>query len=283
MGARVDRVAVFVDAGYLFAQGSVLLAGAKRPRGHVELDAEGILKFLAKFAQDQASLPLLRIYWYDGTSTGPTPAQLAIAYRPNVKMRLGFVNNAGEQKGVDSLIVTDLIALARNRAMSDAILMTGDEDIRVGVQQAQEFGVRVHLLGIEPAPKNQSGFLVQEADSVTEITKTQLASFMKLSSAGLATQPTIAPTGALPTIGAPAISPASASVEHEVELRTVAQKLASALKSEERAAILATSKGGSVPATEDRKLLLTAAQQLQVELDSPQKRVLRRAFLDACK
>lgn len=34
----MDRVAVFVDAGYVFAQGSVLLAGKKLPRGEIALD-----------------------------------------------------------------------------------------------------------------------------------------------------------------------------------------------------------------------------------------------------
>lgn len=275
----MDRVAVFVDAGYLFAQGSVLLAGIKRPRGHLDLDTNGVLKFLEAFAQKQTSLPLLRIYWYDGTSTGPTPAQLAIAYRPNVKMRLGFVNTAGEQKGVDSLIVTDLIALARNRAMSDAILMTGDEDIRVGVQQAQEFGIRVHLLGIEPSRSNQSGFLVQEADSTTELSKADLGSFMKLSVAGLAPSPTKA---ALPGPVA-AAKPGAAVVSASASLEALAQKIAGELKPEEKQAILASATGGSVPATEDRKLLVAASQQLETELTPPQKRLLRRAFLEACK
>ena len=51
------------------------------------------------------------------------------------------MNSSGPAKGVDSLIVTDMITLARNGAMSDAVLLSGDEDLRVGVQQAQEFGV----------------------------------------------------------------------------------------------------------------------------------------------
>ena len=33
----MDRVAVFVDAGYLFAQGSVALGGQKLPRGRPEV------------------------------------------------------------------------------------------------------------------------------------------------------------------------------------------------------------------------------------------------------
>src|SRR6266545_2548466 len=115
------RVAVFVDAGYLFAQGSALLTGQPRPRREVELDLDRILSALEELACRLSGVPLLRIYWYDGTDSGPTPQHLAVAYKPCVKLRLGFVNTAGEQKGVDSLIVTDMITLARNGAMSDAL------------------------------------------------------------------------------------------------------------------------------------------------------------------
>ena len=68
----------------------------------------------------------------------------------------------GQQKGVDSLIIMDLIELARNHAISEAVLLSGDEDLRVGVQLAQSFGVRVHLLGVEPTRGNQSYLLLQE-------------------------------------------------------------------------------------------------------------------------
>ena len=76
----------------------------------------------------------LRVYWYDGVIgyKGPTLQQTDLAHLDNVKLRLGFVNSFGEQKGVDSLIVTDLIELVRNHAISDAVLLSGDEDIRIG-------------------------------------------------------------------------------------------------------------------------------------------------------
>src|SRR5258705_458652 len=174
----MDRVAVFVDAGYFFAQGSSLLTGKKTQRGEVRVDHDKLLNGLEDFATKISKLPLLRIYWYDGTSTGPSPEHVALAFKSRVKVRLGFVNTAGQQKGVDSLIVTDMITLARNRSMSDAVLLSGDEDIRVGVQQAQEYGVRVHLLGITPSRGSQSQFLLQEADSTTEWGLKDIQSFM---------------------------------------------------------------------------------------------------------
>lgn len=174
----MNRVAVFVDAGYVFAQGSVLLAGRKLPRGETSLDHVAAIASLATFAERVAGVALLRVYWYDGTSTGPTAQHLTLAHLDNVKVRLGFVNSVGEQKGVDSLIVTDMITLARNRAICDAVLVSGDEDLRVGVQQAQEFGVRVHLVGIKPSRGSQSLFLLQEADTTQEWTDAEVASFL---------------------------------------------------------------------------------------------------------
>lgn len=76
----MDRVAVFVDAGYVFAQGSVLLGGRKRPRSEVILDHEAAIRLVSDFATRTANVPLLRVYWYDGTSTGPTPQHLTLAH-----------------------------------------------------------------------------------------------------------------------------------------------------------------------------------------------------------
>jgi hypothetical protein len=265
----MDRTAVFVDAGYLFAGGSRLIAGENLPRGQLNLDYDAILKLLGQLTQEVTGLPLLRIYWYDGTATGPTPQQLALAYRPSVKLRLGFVNQQGQQKGVDSLVVTDLINLARNRAMADALVMTGDEDIRVGVQQAQEFGVRVHLLGIAPSRENQSGFLVQEADSVREISLAEVQSFLSRVAPPVATAAPAAAT-------APAVPPAT--------LEAAAEKIAGELNAEEMEAVLKDSVGGSVPSQLDRRLLVAGTQALGgAQLSPDQKRRVRAAFLNACK
>lgn len=262
----MDRTAIFVDAGYLIAAGSRLLSSERLQRGDVHLDYEAILKLLTQVAAELTGLPLLRVYWYDGTSAGPTPQQLALAYRPSVKLRLGFVNQHGQQKGVDSLIVTDLINLARNRAMADAVLLTGDEDIRVGVQQAQELGVRVHLLGIAPARENQSGFLVQEADSVRELADAEVLRCLSLSTAATPSAP---PPGG------------SAAADR---LLAVAREMANELTAEERQAVARETSAGGLPAAIDRQLLVRGSNELGGEqLDSDQKRKLRSAFLAACR
>jgi uncharacterized LabA/DUF88 family protein len=173
----VQQVAVFVDAGYLHAQGSALLTGQKKLRTQIILDVPLTLKMLQDLSAACAlGSRLLRTYWYDGlTRTGRLSSeQEQIANAPFAKLRLGTVNSRGEQKGVDSLIVTDLIDLARNRAITDAVLVSGDEDIRIGVQIAQTFGVRIHLVGIKPARGSQSPDLIQESDSHHEWTEQDL-------------------------------------------------------------------------------------------------------------
>jgi uncharacterized LabA/DUF88 family protein len=167
----MHRVAVFVDAGYLFAQGSVALTGSKKTRADLILDAPAVIAELKTIAMATApGASLLRIYWYDGAIGGTrlTGDQALLANLNDVKVRLGFVNSVGQQKGVDSLIVTDLIELARQKAIFDALLLSGDEDVRVGVQIAQNYGVRVHLLGIVPSRGSQSNQLLQEADTTHE-------------------------------------------------------------------------------------------------------------------
>lgn len=117
----MKRVAVLVDAGYLFAQGSIALTGIRQPRSLMVLDGPTVVSRLAEFAATKAACEFLRVYWYDGASfKGPTIEQDNIAHLDNVKLRLGLLNSAGEQKGVDSLIVTDLIELARLGAICDA-------------------------------------------------------------------------------------------------------------------------------------------------------------------
>jgi uncharacterized LabA/DUF88 family protein len=164
----------------LFASGAKLLSADKLTRSQLHLAHEVVLALLGKLARELTDVPLLRTYWYDGASNGPNAAHIALAFRPSLKLRLGNVSEQGGQQGVDALLVSDLCTLARNRAMSDAIVLTGDDDIRAGVEQAQELGVRVHLLGISPARDNQAAALVQAADSVTELSEAEVRTFLSL-------------------------------------------------------------------------------------------------------
>jgi len=269
-----DRVAVFVDAGYLFAQGSVALSGTKQARGSILLDPVQAANALEGFAKQISGLPLLRIYWYDGTSIGPTPQHLSLAHLPRVKLRLGFVNSVGEQKGVDSLIVTDMITLARNGAMADAVLLSGDEDLRVGVQQAQEFGVRVHLLGIKPSRGSQSLFLLQESDTTDEWGPSDLHPFLSIRQ--------VAPANSPPPAANPGIPAVSGSTPDP--LVEVGELMAREIPEQDLPALIASiTAQGQTPREIDARLLAKSRARLKATLDSTQKRHLRAAFLRACE
>ena len=69
---------------------------------------------------------------------------------------------------MDSLIVTDMIALAHDGAIAECTVLSGDEDLRVSTQLAQGFRVQVHLLGVKPVRGSQSMFLYREADTSHE-------------------------------------------------------------------------------------------------------------------
>ena len=95
-----------------------------------------------------------------------------------LKLRLGLVNPEGGQEGVDELLAHDLLLLSRQRAIADALLLTGDDDLRASVEEAQSFGVRVQLLGIAPARENQAAALVQASDGVRELSESEVRAFL---------------------------------------------------------------------------------------------------------
>jgi uncharacterized LabA/DUF88 family protein len=161
------RYAVMVDVGYIYAAAGELLFGASSRRDF-RVDAVPLVQVITKHADELIRGELLRVYWYDAARDRvPTIDQRVIAQMPWVKLRLGNLNARGQQKGVDAQIRADMEALARHRAITDAVLIAGDEDMVPAVEAAQAYGVRVHLWGIEPPyGTNQAERLVWESDTV---------------------------------------------------------------------------------------------------------------------
>ena len=126
------------------------------------------------------------MYWYDAARDRvPTIDQRVIAQMAWVKLRLGNLNARGQQKGVDAQIRADMEALARHRAITDAVLIAGDEDMVPAVEAAQAFGVRVHLWGVEPPfGTNQAERLVWEADTVEVLDRPFLEPYFTRQPAG---------------------------------------------------------------------------------------------------
>ncbi|WP_433252088.1 NYN domain-containing protein [Streptosporangium sp. CA-135522] len=172
------KYAVLVDVGYLYAAAGEVLLGAKE-RKEYRVAADELIQALQKHAETRIHGELLRIYWYDAARDRvPTVDQRVIAQLPWVKVRLGNLNARGQQKGVDAQIRSDLEALARHHAVSDTILLAGDEDMVPAVEAAQAYGVRIHLWGVEPPyGTNQAERLVWESDTVEIISADFLRSY----------------------------------------------------------------------------------------------------------
>src|SRR5579871_1645687 len=161
------RYAVMVDVGYIYAAAGELLFGTSARRDY-RVDAVGLIQAITKHTDELLRGELLRVYWYDAARDRvPTIDQRVVAQMAWVKLRLGNLNARGQQKGVDAQIRADMEALARHRAITDAILVAGDEDMVPAVEAAQAYGVRVHLWGVEPPyGTNQAERLVWESDTV---------------------------------------------------------------------------------------------------------------------
>ena len=161
------RYAVMVDVGYIYAAAGELLFGTSARRDY-RVDAVGLIQAITKHADELFRGELLRVYWYDAARDRvPTIDQRVVAQMAWVKLRLGNLNARGQQKGVDANIRADMEALARHRAITDAVLIAGDEDMVPAVEAAQAYGVRVHLWGVEPPyGTNQAERLVWESDTV---------------------------------------------------------------------------------------------------------------------
>lgn len=317
----MQQIAVFVDAGYLYAQASILLTGRKQPRPLLSLDEGAVVAALTRLALERSEGGrLLRIYWYDGAPFGnPTPDQARIGDLAFVRLRLGLLNSVGEQKGVDALIMTDLMELARNHAIADALLLSGDEDVRMGMHVAQSFGVRVHLLGIAPIRESQSYGLRRDSDTATEWSEDVVRPLVAFRE--IAPVASTSPLGANPVAEAAVeISPVQTSDEAEgvdqkvpvpassapletveadslvvaappsapkvpkdssLVLQQLAADFASRLSTSDRTWVLEElARNQGIPHFWDRKMLGTARDTLNRELQPWEKRLLREAFVD---
>lgn len=283
----MDRFAVFVDAGYFFAAGSQAAFGAKVSRRELTLrdHRAAISDVVAKAKGVADGQCLLRIYWYDAMP-GPRRSleQSQLSMLAGVKLRLGVLNSNGEQKGVDSLIVTDLVELARNGAISDAVLIAGDEDLRIAVELAQSFGVRVHLLAAGEARNNVSATLQMEADSVTELEPQWFAKILEQNATErVPASPVAAPACKSPVVTEPAgpVATEPLSFEQAGNL-VIAELLESDASQVERLAIHFLS-STSVPSEFDGRLIAKTGKHLERHLSGEEKRAVRGMFVTAVR
>ncbi len=176
----MDRCALFVDAGYVLADGAMAVHGTRRGES-VSWDYEGLLQLLSSLARERSGLPLLRCYWYDTTVDGRrTAEQDALADLPGIKLRLAKVR-PGRREGVETEIHRDLTTLARNNAVSDAIVVSAEDDLAEVISDVQDLGMRVTLVHIAVDGNwTVSRTLRQESDDLIEIGGEHLRPYVEL-------------------------------------------------------------------------------------------------------
>jgi hypothetical protein len=176
----VDRCALFVDASYVLADGAMAVHGTRRGES-VSWDYEGLVQLLSGLARERTGLPLLRCYWYEATVDGRrTPEQDAIADIPGIKLRVAKIR-PGRREGVETEIHRDLTTLARNNAISDALVLSAEEDLAQVIADVQDLGMRVTLVHLTVDGNwTISRGLRQESDDIIEIGGEQLRPYVEL-------------------------------------------------------------------------------------------------------
>ncbi len=176
----MDRCALFVDAGYMLAGGAMAVHGTRR-RESVSWDYDGLLQLLGNLARDRTGLPLLRCYWYEATVEGRrTAGHDALADMPGIKLRLAKLR-PGRREGVQTEIHRDLTALARNHAVSDAVVVSAEEDLAQVLSDVQDLGLRVTVVHvIVDGNWTISRSLRQECDDIMELTSAHLRPYVEL-------------------------------------------------------------------------------------------------------
>lgn len=265
----MERVAIFVDAGYFWVQVSHIIFGEKRNRDDIVLDAKSMRHSLLRETKKQfPNYALLRIYWYDGYGDNglPTQQHKELSRLDDIKMRFGTRNKNGEQKGVDGLLMADLIVLAQNKAISSALIISGDGDLVPGINAAQTLGVRIHRLEIN-SYKASSPYLRECVDKNCVWDNKSIQEFAKNASL-INDECEIKDSDSL------------LNEEDKSTLMFAARNFISSMTEEEKREILSQP---SIPSAKD-KILLYAAKQALARRLSPEEKIFLRAhvrkFLD---
>src|SRR6218665_181742 len=192
--AKMNRFFVMVDADYLFRQAiDIFSNGASTSRTCLDIvDPAGLIEALldkSRSTLDLTGKELLRVYWYDGVmANGFTPQQRSLAHIDDVQFRAGTINGRDQQKDIASLIATDLLELACHQAICDAVLVTGDSDLAVGIDMAKKRGVRIAVLGVEDlatgVARHRSAEIACRADRVGLLGQAELAQVLRYAPSG---------------------------------------------------------------------------------------------------
>jgi len=274
--------AIFVDAGYLLTQ-ALTIASSKASKLRKDLvlkDPQGLLAHLkAEALQFAPGTRMLRTYWYDGVAASMTTEQSQVAGLPDLHFRAGSLHNK-KQKGVDGRIVQDLFELASERTISDALIITGDGDLSVGIEFAQRRGVRIAILGIEDLPNgvmpNRHPELTFLADAVFTMGGADINKFFAYQPPAAPAPPPAPAAAAPPALAPPPAPPVPVPAAIQITLKGVADTvIASVLPANVPATL---NHAGGIVAETDRQLLAEARKALARTLSMEERNFLRAAY-----
>lgn len=261
----MKQIAVFVDAGYFWKQVAQVTVGTDGVRREeVDIDYPALRQQVLQEVEKQfPGGEFLRVYWYDGAGVQgqKTPSHHAIDDLDDFKLRLGTRNGYGAQKGVDGLIIADLIGLAHARAVDRVLIVSGDADLIPGIHAVQALGVRAHLLSLGPEQATSADLRA----AVDSKARWYDAVVHRFAQAAPRTQEPVA-EGAV-----------EAPAEHDVYGEIVAR----ALHEMGHYETLVQLENGSIGKAADGRLLWAGAQHFQRMITDDEKRALRKAFRKA--
>jgi len=263
----VKRVAVFVDAGYFWVQTAKALYLEQKPRNSVHVDYQTMRnELLGQVVNVCPGSDLLRVYWYDGPGANGAKSyeHECIERLDDFKLRLGSRNIRGDQKAVDGLLIADLIGLAQNRSISEAVILSGDADLVPGVLAVQNLGIRVLLIEIGSQDAT-SPYLIAEVDRYCRWNSENILSFAKKA-------PSCEQTDHCSS--SVSLEPAS-----KLDLRKIAEGFYSSQSAENRNMLATIDQNQLIPPDVDRSLLELARSENDDNWLQPEQTKLIRSHL----
>lgn len=155
MPDRMLRATAFVDAGYLRELGARV---HDRSPSELFIDGVRLREWLRELVEP---FRFLRGYVYDGrfepdhARADAQAEQLEdLAETAQIRVRLGMLRDRPkrggvEQKGVDTLLVLDMLQMAQQNAYDIAVLVTGDADFAEAADTVQRLGRQVSVPALE--------------------------------------------------------------------------------------------------------------------------------------
>lgn len=177
----MDRCTVLIDAGYV-VNAAMSTTAAQRCHGRASIEFATLIGDLVDQAETRTNSTLLRVYWYSPwPQTHSTDDLKSLELLPHVKVRVGAgQGEINDQAGVSAHLQRDLLTLARNHAVGDIVILTADQNLLTAIEEAQSFGVRVHLWGIHnnSGLHGQSHAMMASADCHIAISSAWIGQFV---------------------------------------------------------------------------------------------------------